>query len=267
MNIKLIIIGILVLSLVGCGVDNTASPEEVEEVVINESKDVIIEEDLCGNGVCDELESCICNIDCGECADFAKVEKIIIDAYRKKYISFEEGNGDLKINKYNDLSDEKYNYYSSSIALILEIKNEEDYVYDDEAFFEELTSLRLLNLKRVLLEERPFNEYKHKFNSSLIERSSGIYTSNVWSEEQEVYDVIYGVEKMKIVDPVYSVVIFLKCNPKYIIALNSNNKPPQDKFWPNLEIEEYREQLVRYLDNVANYELAEAERIQELCNN
>ncbi|MBW2998910.1 hypothetical protein KY321_05200 [Candidatus Woesearchaeota archaeon] len=272
MNLKLIIVGILVLCLVGCGVNNEAPLEEevvVNEsedlIVVNESEDLTIEDDLCGNDVCDEFESCICEEDCGECIGLPEVEKTIIDAFRKKFINFEDGNGNLKVNKFNDLSDEKYNLYSSSLSLILEIKNEEDYIYDDEAFFEELTALRLSNLKEILLEEKPSREYKHKFDSSLIKRSSGIYSSNIWSEEQEVYDIVYGIEKMTINDPVYGVVIFLKCNPKYIIALNSNNKPPLDTFWKNLEIEEYREQLVRYLNNVANYELGEAKKIQELC--
>jgi hypothetical protein len=72
-------------------------------------------------------------------------------------------------------------------------------------------------------------------------------------------------ETKSLIDPVLDATVYIRCTPSLVIGVYSNQQQMLDKFWTNLDEDEYDTQIAKWLDTETRGAFDEASALLEKC--
>ena len=230
----------------------------------------------CGDNRCDSGETCLtCKSDCGECYTIDQLQKDINRVYDR--------NPTLAKNRvigkvYGEVPSTDYNFYDSTHVTVIEIKNTNKLLstYEDfKEFVEEIAALRFEYFESRIAELYIEDEYEVEAGYSVEPTGSlsndDILAYSYWAKITKVFysepdDGVRGFRSTRLDEPVLDSVLYVQCAPNLVIGFYSNQRQMLEKFWQNLEEDEYERQIVKWLERENLGALDEASDLLERCS-
>ncbi|MFC1704886.1 hypothetical protein ACFLZ6_00985 [Nanoarchaeota archaeon] len=230
----------------------------------------------CGDGNCEDGETCIsCEQDCGKCYSLQDLQLDINKIYKRKS-ALAKNRVIGKIN--GEVLSEDYDFYDSVFITAILIKDQKDYLRshnDFKEFIERIAKDRFGAFTADLEEDYPEGEYEYIANYSITE--TGTLTGEMlefgyWAKIYQKFRSCAicnndneSYETKKLVDPLLDGLVYIRCTPSLVIGIYSNQPQMLEKFWTNLDEDQYDAQITNWIDNEVRGAFDEAASLLDAC--
>lgn len=231
----------------------------------------------CGDGECEDGETCLsCEEDCGKCYSLQQLQKDTYKIYGRKIILTKnrvigKANGEV-------LSDD-YDFYDSAYITAIEIKDKENFLLsfeDFKNFTEGIANARFDAFLSKITKDYPKEDYVFTANYTTEVTGAAfgdMIEYNYWAKTYKIFRscAICNIrnesyETIRLADPVLDSMVYLRCTPSLVIGVYSNQPQMLEKFWTNLNEEEYDAQMTTWMRIRVRGAFDEATLLLELCS-
>ncbi|MBW2980655.1 hypothetical protein KY360_04520 [Candidatus Woesearchaeota archaeon] len=231
----------------------------------------------CGNNQCEIGETCLtCVPDCGECYTMVKFQKDVNKLYDRK-IFFTPNKAVGK--SFGEATSPDYDFYDSTYVTVIEMKNEEKFFLtfkDFGDFVRDIAEARFDKFTAKIAELYPEQDYELVTNYSIEVTGTLGGDMIVYGQWAKIYKKFRSCaicninnesyETLRLDEPVIEGVVYIRCAPDLAAAFYSNQPQMLEKFWTNLDEEEYDAQVETWLDREARGAYDEAATMLGYCS-
>ncbi|MBW2984011.1 hypothetical protein KY361_02765 [Candidatus Woesearchaeota archaeon] len=229
----------------------------------------------CGNEQCELGETCFtCEEDCGSCYTMEQMQKDINKIYGRKIIFTKN----KVIGKtYGEVASTDYDFYDSTYVTVIEIKNNDKFfssLKDFQDFIEGIGKRRFEHFESRLAEQ--YSEDEYEFITNYTVELTGTLSGDIagysyWAKAYKVFysqplDNVRGYKTTRLTDPILDSALYVRCAPNLVAGFYSNQPQMLERFWNNLDEEEYDAQIKTWLSREAYGALDEATALIAYCS-